>query len=90
MKEKVVLIDESYNASPASMNVCIDYFENLKIKQDQRKFIIIGEMLELGKSSQNYHRKICFKLVKSSIESVGSISIQVSFSKVILFIFFLT
>ena len=39
------------------MNVCIDYFENLKIKQDQRKFIIIGEMFELGKSSQNYHRR---------------------------------
>ena len=36
----------------------------------QRKFIIIGEMLELGKSSQNYHRKICFKLVKSSIDKV--------------------
>ena len=52
------------------MNVCIDYFENLKIKQDQRKFIIIGEMLELGKSSQNYHRKICSRVVKSSIDKV--------------------
>jgi len=69
-KKKVVLIDESYNASPASMNVCIDYFENLKIKQDQRKFIIIGEMLELGRSSQNYHRKIFSRVVKSSIDKI--------------------
>ena len=68
--KKVVLIDESYNASPVSMNICIDYFENLKIKRDQRKFIIIGEMLELGKSSQNYHRKVYSRVVKTSIDKV--------------------
>ena len=28
--KKIYLIDESYNASPQSMKICIDYFNNLK------------------------------------------------------------
>ena len=69
-KKKVVLIDESYNASPISMNVCIDYFQNLTIKRDQRKIIIIGEMLELGKLSQKYHREIVSRVILSSIDII--------------------
>lgn len=69
-KKKVIFIDESYNASPVSMNNCIDYFENFEIKKDQRKIIIIGEMLELGKLSKKFHREIISKAVKSPIDKI--------------------
>ena len=52
------------------MNVCIDYFQNLTIKRDQRKIIIIGEMLELGKLSQKYHREIVSRVILSSIDII--------------------
>ena len=54
----VTLIDESYNASPASMKNCFNYFEKFIINKNQRKILIIGEMLELGDSSMLYHKEI--------------------------------
>ena len=47
--QRINLIDESYNASPTSMNNSINYFENLICKKNQKKFLILGEMNELGK-----------------------------------------
>ena len=69
-KKDVILIDESYNASPVSIKNCIDYFENFEVNQDQRKLIIIGEMLELGEMSKKFHREIISKVIKSSIDVI--------------------
>ena len=69
-KRDVILIDESYNASPVSIKNCIDYFENFEVNQDQRKLIIIGEMLELGEMSKKFHREIISKVIKSSIDVI--------------------
>ena len=69
-KEKVILIDESYNASPISMNNCIDYFENFEVNRNQRKIIIIGEMLELGEMSKKFHEEIVSRIIKSSIDII--------------------
>jgi len=69
-KKDVILIDESYNASPVSMNNCINYFENFEVNKGQRKIIIIGEMFELGKMSKKFHEEIVFKIVRSSIDTI--------------------
>ena len=68
--KEVILIDESYNASPASMNTCIEYFNNFEIKQDQRKIIILGEMLELGKMSKQFLKDIVFKTIDASVDMI--------------------
>ena len=60
----VTLIDESYNASPVSMKNCMHYFEKLKITNNQRKIIIIGEMLELGET------EITLKSLKLSVNKI--------------------
>ena len=48
-------IDDSYNASPTSMKKSLNNFINSNAKH---KIAIIGEMLELGKKSREYHLEL--------------------------------
>ena len=50
------LIDDTYNANPVSMGAAIQTLE--KIKGEHRGFLVIGDMLELGKASATWHRHI--------------------------------
>ncbi len=54
IKNKYTIIDDSYNSSFESL---IGGLEILKNKEDF-KFIVLGDMLELGKYSNKYHKKI--------------------------------
>ena len=40
------------------MKNCFYYFEKFIIKKNQRKILVIGEMLDLGDSSMLYHKEI--------------------------------
>lgn len=48
------LIDDCYNASPASMKSSIDLLQNA----EGRKVAILGDMFELGDESEKYHFKV--------------------------------
>ncbi len=54
IKNKYTIIDDSYNSSFESL---IGGLNLLKIKKEF-KFIVIGDMLELGKYSKKYHKKV--------------------------------
>ena len=54
IKNKYTIIDDSYNSSFESL---VGGLEILKNKEDF-KFIVLGDMLELGKYSNKYHKKI--------------------------------
>ena len=55
-KQKTIIIDDSYNANPASMMAALHNFNNLRIKyREFEAVVIIGDMLELGKSSTKIH-----------------------------------
>ena len=47
-KNKIKIIDESYNANPDTMFQSIDYFNKIK-KYQNKKILILGNMNELGK-----------------------------------------
>ncbi|OGN12506.1 MAG: hypothetical protein A3C71_01915 [Candidatus Yanofskybacteria bacterium RIFCSPHIGHO2_02_FULL_43_15c] len=49
------LVDDTYNASPASMHLAL---ETLKSLPAQRKIVVLGDMLELGKYSIQAHRDV--------------------------------
>jgi UDP-N-acetylmuramoyl-tripeptide--D-alanyl-D-alanine ligase len=59
-----LLIDESYNANPLSMQVAIDSFGKRSIKG--RKIAVLGDMKELGEQSETLHKNL-----KASLEQNG-------------------
>ncbi len=62
--KKFFLIDESYNANPLSVKSAIENFSNIK-KNGKRKYFLFGDMLELGKNSNIYHKNVS-KLINNS------------------------
>ncbi len=46
--KKIILINDSYNSNPMSLNEAIYNFSSRK-KNKHRKILIMGDMLELGK-----------------------------------------
>jgi UDP-N-acetylmuramoyl-tripeptide--D-alanyl-D-alanine ligase len=50
------LIDDSYNANPASMKVALKAFASLR--QEKRGGLVLGDMLELGDQGVEAHREI--------------------------------
>ena len=65
--KKFFLIDESYNANPLSVKSAIQNFSNIK-KGGKRKYFLFGDMLELGKNSLFYHKKISKFINNSDID----------------------
>lgn len=51
----IKIIDDSYNASPDSMKAALDVLASIK---GTRKIAILGDMFELGKDEEKYHRQI--------------------------------
>lgn len=48
------IIDDTYNASPASMHLALETLKSLPAK---RKIAVLGDMLELGEYSERAHRE---------------------------------
>ena len=69
-KKKINFIDESYNASPQSMKICIDYFQKIKTEKEQKKLLILGDMKELGENSLNYHIELLEYIVMKKLSNV--------------------
>ena len=60
------LIDESYNANPLSVKSAIENFSEIQ-RKGKKKYFLFGDMLELGKNSHIYHKKISKLINKSDI-----------------------
>ena len=68
-KKNINLIDESYNSNPLSLKSAIENF-NL-IKTNNKKHMILGDMLELGRHSKNLHRKISPIINSTAIHKIN-------------------
>ncbi len=55
--KRTILIDDSYNASPVAVQKAIETIGLLEIKENGKKIIALGDMLELGKFSTEEHKK---------------------------------
>ena len=55
-KSGASIINDAYNASPTSMKAAIDLIENLK--GFEQKFVVLGDMLELGEEEKEFHREV--------------------------------
>ncbi|MEF2552698.1 UDP-N-acetylmuramoylalanyl-D-glutamyl-2,6-diaminopimelate--D-alanyl-D-alanine ligase [Aurantimonas sp. A2-1-M11] len=51
----IELIDESYNANPASMRAALDVLATTQPGEGGRRIAVLGDMLELGDSARDLH-----------------------------------
>jgi UDP-N-acetylmuramoyl-tripeptide--D-alanyl-D-alanine ligase len=63
-----LLIDDTYNANPASMKEAMDL--SGKIKLHKRKIAILGDMFELGEKAPELHRKLAPAIKANKFEAV--------------------
>lgn len=52
----IFIINDTYNANPASMVAAIDMLKN--IKEGKQKFVVLGDMLELGENTERAHHDL--------------------------------
>ena len=68
-KKKFRFIDESYNANPLSVKNAIKKLSLIK-KEKFKKYLILGDMLELGPKSKKYHKELSKVINNSDIDKV--------------------
>jgi len=64
------LIDESYNASPASMRAAFAVLGGTKPEAAGRRVAVLGDMLELGAESQRLHAALAAPLIDCGADLV--------------------
>ena len=68
-RKKFKFIDESYNANPLSVKNAIIKFNLIK-KEKFKKYLILGDMLELGSKSEKFHEDLSRVINNSDIDKV--------------------
>lgn len=69
-RKYIHLIDDSYNASPASMKTAI---KTLSTYSNQRKVALLGDMLELGDESIEFHTDLVKIITENNIDKVYTV-----------------
>lgn len=62
-----VILDDTYNAQPVAVEEALETLNQVSAK---RRILILGEMRELGKHSDKFHREIARKIYKDKIDLV--------------------
>ena len=66
----VQVIDESYNASPASMNAALAAVGAAPLPANSRRIAVLGDMLELGADSPQLHAALALPLARWNFDLV--------------------
>ncbi|MDR3496785.1 MAG: UDP-N-acetylmuramoylalanyl-D-glutamyl-2,6-diaminopimelate--D-alanyl-D-alanine ligase [Ancalomicrobiaceae bacterium] len=62
------LIDESYNANPASMRAAIDLLGQSPVGLRGRRIAVLGDMLELGDAGPRLHAELAERLMRVGVD----------------------
>jgi UDP-N-acetylmuramoyl-tripeptide--D-alanyl-D-alanine ligase len=65
-----VLIDESYNANPASMRAALALLGQMPVERNGRRIAVMGDMLELGARGAELHRALVEPVVANAVDLV--------------------
>lgn len=67
------LLDESYNASPASMAAAFEVLSTAETDAGGRRIAVLGDMLELGPDSAKIHAALADDLIELGIDLVCTV-----------------
>ena len=68
-KKKINILDESYNSNPLSLKFSINKFDDLNINHN-KKYLLLGDMLELGKFSKKLHLEAAKDINKAKFKKI--------------------
>ena len=64
------LVDESYNANPASMRAALSTLNGIDTGAEGRRIAVLGDMLELGSAAEAHHRDLAAAVCASGVDLV--------------------
>lgn len=67
-KNKILFINDAYNASPVSMKMALNAFSSLPL--NKKKVVVLGDALELGDKEIEYHVDILTEALKYEFDKV--------------------
>ncbi len=67
-KNGTVFINDAYNAAPTSMKAAIKFIEKSTLKKE--KWLVLGDMLELGEQEKEFHEEIGLEISSESFRGV--------------------
>ena len=75
----ILFFDDSYNSNPASLKAAVEAF--MEIPAVSRRWLVLGDMLELGDASEDLHREagvFCGRSRVDGIFTIGAESVELS------------
>jgi UDP-N-acetylmuramoyl-tripeptide--D-alanyl-D-alanine ligase len=66
----LLVIDESYNANPASMRAALDVLGQVSPTRYRRRIAVLGDMLELGHDAPQFHASLASAVDSNGIDLV--------------------
>lgn len=75
----ILFIDDSYNSNPASLGAAVSAL--MEMETDGSRWLVLGDMLELGERSPDLHREsgeVCGKAGVDGIVTLGSQTVELS------------
>jgi UDP-N-acetylmuramoyl-tripeptide--D-alanyl-D-alanine ligase len=70
MGGQALLIDESYNANPASMRAALEVLAQATLGSRGRRIAVLGDMLELGSDAADLHRGLTEAITAANVDTV--------------------
>lgn len=63
-----LFINDAYNAAPTSMQAALSFLKETALRTE--KWVVLGDMLELGDNERNYHESIATQLSTIQLEGI--------------------
>jgi len=75
------IIDDSYNSSPEACLAALDVLGSIKIESESKKYVVLGDMLEIGSYTNEGHRLVGEKIAKIKADfliTIGDKSLMIA------------
>lgn len=66
--KRTLIVDDSYSSSPEAAKTALEALAQIEIGTNPRRYVVLGDMLELGTETENAHRELGFKVAEFGID----------------------